>query len=97
MPRSRPATDPLSFHKHTGQYYVTRGGKRIHLGADYDQAMEKYHRLALGQPSLLRSSLRVFQESQSRSSPTGFWSLNKPIGGIPRLRCKAIKTGLSGS
>jgi len=50
MARSRPASDPLSFHKHTGQYYVTRGGKRNYLGADYDQALEKYHRLAIRQP-----------------------------------------------
>ncbi len=48
MPRSRPASDPISFHKPTGQYYVTRAGKRLYLGADRDAAMEKYHRLALG-------------------------------------------------
>ena len=48
MPRSRPASSPLSFHKHTGQYYVTRGGKRIYLGADHNDALEKYHHLALG-------------------------------------------------
>jgi len=49
MPRSRPASNPLSFHKPTGQFYVTRGGKRIYLGADPDAALEEYHRLALGQ------------------------------------------------
>ena len=48
MPRSRLASSPLSYHKHTGQYYVTRGGKRIYLGADRGSATEKYHRLALG-------------------------------------------------
>ncbi len=48
MPRSRPASNPLSFHRHTGQYYVTRGGKRLYLGANQDVAIEKYHRLALG-------------------------------------------------
>jgi len=48
MPRSRPASDPLSFHKPTGQYYVTRLGKRIHLGANREEAMVRYHRLALG-------------------------------------------------
>ncbi len=47
MPRSRPASNPLSYHKHTGQYYVTRDGKRIYLGADRDEAMEKYHHMAL--------------------------------------------------
>ncbi len=52
MPRSRPATNPLSFHKQTGQYYVTRRGKRIYLGADRDEAMEKFHRMALGQPTV---------------------------------------------
>jgi len=50
MPRSRPASNPLSYHKHTGQYYVTRDGKRIYLGADRDEAIEKYHRMALGMP-----------------------------------------------
>lgn len=50
MPRSRPASSPLSFHKHTGQYYVTRGGHRIYLGADLEAATDKYHRLALGEP-----------------------------------------------
>jgi integrase len=48
MPRSRPASNPLSFHKPTGQHYVTRGGKRIYLGADQEQALDEYHRLALG-------------------------------------------------
>jgi len=48
MSRSRPAMNPISFHRHTGQYYVTRGGKRIHLGSDKEQALKKYHRLGLG-------------------------------------------------
>jgi len=48
MPRSRPASNPISFHKRTGQFYVTRGGKRIYLGIDRETAMEKYHHLALG-------------------------------------------------
>jgi len=47
MSRSRPASNPISFHKHTKQYYVTRGGKRIYLGSDKEQALEKYHRLGL--------------------------------------------------
>ena len=51
MPRSRPASNPLSFHRHTGQFYVTRGGRRIYLGANRDEAMERYHRLALNQPA----------------------------------------------
>ena len=50
MPRSRPATDPVSFHKPTGQYYVTRGGKRRYLGADHDEAIKAFHRLALDRP-----------------------------------------------
>jgi len=29
MPRSRPASNPLSFHQATGQHYVTRGGAAI--------------------------------------------------------------------
>ncbi len=48
MPRNRPARDPISFHKPTGQYYVTRGGKRVYLGCDHDEALAAYHRLALG-------------------------------------------------
>jgi hypothetical protein len=48
MPRSRPASNPLSFHKATGQHCVTRGGRRIYLGADRNAALARYHRLALG-------------------------------------------------
>jgi integrase len=55
MPRSRPATDPLSFHKPTGQFYVTRGGRRVYLGADRGTALEKYHHLALGQAAIVTS------------------------------------------
>jgi len=43
---------PVSFHKHTKQYYVTRGGKRIYLGSDKEQALIKYHRLGLGLESV---------------------------------------------
>ncbi|MBN1489924.1 MAG: tyrosine-type recombinase/integrase [Phycisphaerae bacterium] len=50
MPKVRPATDPLSYHGATGQFYVTRAGKRTYLGADRTAAIEKYHRLALGLP-----------------------------------------------
>ena len=49
MPRSRPTSNPISYHKHTKQYYVTRSGRRIYLGSDKEQALEKYHRLGLGQ------------------------------------------------
>jgi integrase len=52
MPRSRPASNPISFHKHTKQYYVTRGRKRIYLGSDKEQALIKYHRLGLGVKSI---------------------------------------------
>ena len=48
MSRSRPASNPISYHKHTKQYCVTRGGKRIYLGSDKDQALKRYHRLGLG-------------------------------------------------
>lgn len=48
MPRSRPASNPLSFHKATGQHYVTRGGRRVYLGAERNAALARYHRLALG-------------------------------------------------
>jgi hypothetical protein len=55
MPRSRPASDPLSFHKPTGQYYVTRLRQRIYLGAEKDQALAAYHRVALGFRDTIRS------------------------------------------
>jgi integrase len=48
MPRSRPTANPVSYHKHTKQYYVTRAGKRVYLGSDKDEALKKYHRLGLG-------------------------------------------------
>ncbi len=48
MSRSRPASNPVSFHKHTKQYYVTRGGKRIYLVSDGEEALKKYHRMGLG-------------------------------------------------
>ncbi len=48
MSRSRPASNPISFHKHTKQYYVTRAGKRIYLGSDKEEALKKYYRLGLG-------------------------------------------------
>ena len=48
MSRRRPASNPLSYHKHTGQYYVTRSGKRVYLGANRNEALEKYHRMNLG-------------------------------------------------
>lgn len=47
MPR-RPASDPLSYHKHTRQYYVTRAYRRIYLGTDKRQAMQRYYQLAAG-------------------------------------------------
>lgn len=48
MPRTRPSTSPLSFHGPTGQYYVTRSRKRIYLGAEPEEALKKYYRLAIG-------------------------------------------------
>ena len=48
MSRSRPAANPVSYHKHTKQYYVTRARKRVYLGSDRGEALKKYHRLSLG-------------------------------------------------
>ena len=59
MPRSRPASNPISFHKHTGQYYVTRAGKRIYLGSEPDEALAKYHRLNLGMTESEKCSVQV--------------------------------------
>jgi integrase len=47
MPRTRPTCKPLSYHRHTGQYYITRSGKRIYLGADVGEATKRYDRLCL--------------------------------------------------
>ncbi len=54
MPRSRPESDPISFHKPTGQYCVIRARKRVYLGAERDVAMERCHRLAIGLPEFER-------------------------------------------
>jgi hypothetical protein len=48
MSRSRPTSNPLSYHQPTGQYYVTRGRKRVYLGADLETALVKFHRMHLG-------------------------------------------------
>jgi integrase len=56
MSRSRPASNPISYHKHTKQYYVTRGGKRVYLGSDKEQALVRYHRMGLGLESVPRES-----------------------------------------
>jgi hypothetical protein len=48
MSRSRPTSNPISYHKNTKQYYVTKGGKRIYLGSDKDRAINRHHRLGLG-------------------------------------------------
>jgi len=57
MSRSRPASNPISFHKHTKQYYVTRGGKRIYLDSVKEEAIKKYHRLGLGIEPLQQESV----------------------------------------
>lgn len=51
MPRSRPASNPISFHKPTGQFYVTQAGKRTYLGADPDAALARYFDLVGGKSS----------------------------------------------
>lgn len=56
MPRSRPATSPLSYHRHTGQFYVTRGGKRVYLGTDEKEALRQFHELQLGMSPTRRRS-----------------------------------------
>jgi len=47
MSRSRPASNPISYHKHTKQFCVTRAGKRIYLGSDKEEALKEYHRMGL--------------------------------------------------
>ena len=48
MPRSRPTSNPISYHKWTKQFYVTRSGRRIYLGPDKEEALKRYYRLGLG-------------------------------------------------
>jgi hypothetical protein len=48
MPRSRPTSNPISYHKWTKQFYVTRSDRRIYLGPDKEEALKRYHRLGLG-------------------------------------------------
>ncbi len=55
MPRSRPASNPLSYHRHSGQYYVTRHGKRIYLGSIRSAALDEYYRLCRGEEKAVRA------------------------------------------
>ncbi|MCB9851913.1 MAG: hypothetical protein H6819_02360 [Phycisphaerales bacterium] len=48
MPRTRPASNPISFHKPSGQYYTTRRRRRVYLGTDYGDALARFYRLELG-------------------------------------------------
>lgn len=57
MSRSRPASNPISYHKPTKQFYVTRGGKRIYLGSDREEALKKYYRLGLGMEAVQQQAL----------------------------------------
>ena len=94
MPRSRPASDPISFPKPTGQYYVTRGGKRLYLGADRDEAIRRYHRRSLGLSEPDKSARGV--EISAKDLATVLSLRKKPTGGIPRRRSVATPIGLVG-
>ncbi|MBE0536770.1 MAG: tyrosine-type recombinase/integrase [Phycisphaerae bacterium] len=48
MARSRSSSNPVSYHRYTGQYYVTRAGRRVYLGTDKEEAIRRYHELGLG-------------------------------------------------
>lgn len=72
MPRSRPASNPISFHKPTGQFYVTRAGKRIHLGADPDAALASYYvtvRPTSQLPTSFEPSVKPRWMSVNRANP----------------------------
>ena len=58
MSRSRQTSNPISYHKWTKQFYVTRAGRRIYLGSDEKEALKKYHQLGIG-----------FESPQSELSP----------------------------
>ncbi|MCL5282933.1 MAG: tyrosine-type recombinase/integrase [Planctomycetes bacterium] len=59
MPRSRPASNPVSFHKHTGQYYVTLPDRQEKLFADrFSPKKWEKVRKAAGLPSLKFHDLR---------------------------------------
>jgi len=40
MSRIRPASNLISYHKWTKQFYVTRAGKRIYLGSGREQVLK---------------------------------------------------------
>jgi integrase len=61
MSRSRTARNPISYHKHTNQYYITRGGKRIYLGSNEKIALQKYHLLGLGLQPIRREPTLPFE------------------------------------
>jgi hypothetical protein len=69
MSRSRPASSPIFYHRQTNQYYVTRGGRRIYLGSDREQALKRYHEIGLGmqmtvpeEPPQVAMTLKGLQE-----------------------------------
>ena len=100
MSRSRPASNPISYHKHTNQYYVTRGGKRVYLGPDKDEALKKYHRLGLGlelvqQESTLPAEITI-KELANRfiaAHRRGLRFAARPTFGVSNPRAGASATG----
>ncbi len=83
MSRSRPASNPISFHKHTKQYYVTRGGKRIYLGSDKEEAIKKYHRMGMGFEPAQQKPARLKEITDKKSDAP--FSTEKTYGYVIRV------------
>ena len=95
MSRSRPASNPLSYHKPTGQYYVTREERRVYLGCDRDEALLRYHRLALGMRPVVVSPEPFGPVSrQSARTMTAQRGCSVRIATLPRTS-KATSTSIS--
>ena len=77
----------MSYHKSSGQYYVTRAGKRIYLGSERDEALKRYHHLALGmnstpvfsEPDKISGRLMMVKELANRflASQQANWKVPK--------------------
>jgi len=91
VPRSRPAASRLSYHAPTGQHCVTRRGRRIHVGTGRDEALARYHRLALG---LEREVLARYGGRVGHGAALGpLRRQTEPPAPLPRCRspCEAVR------
>ena len=78
MSRKRPASDTISYHEHTNQYYVTRAGKRTYLGSDRKEALRRYHRISLGLDAVERQ-VELPTELTIKELASRFIAAQKPV------------------